>query len=232
MEIRSFTPEELLGGLNEVERKNAPGKLYVRGDESILKMHGRVSIVGSRDASEFGIKKASSIARYLAGKGVAIVSGLALGIDKAAHVSAIAAGGKTIGVIGTPLNKSYPAVHASLQEKIADEHLLMSQFPIGTATNQKMFPQRNRTMALISSATIIIEAKEKSGTLHQGWEALRLGRMLLLLRESVEDQNLSWPAEFLRYGAEVIDSIDALDELAEMANALVATDDLYAEFTS
>ena len=201
MNIRDFTPQQLLGPLNDVEKKNAPSRLYVMGDLALLSQGPRVSIVGTRKPSKGGVLAARRLARGLAGRGVIVVSGLAEGIDTAAHTEALDAGGRTIAVIGTPLDKAYPAKNRGLQTRIADEHLLVSQFRIGTPSQPRNFPMRNRTMALLSDATIIVEAGEKSGTLHQGWEALRLGRPLFLMESAARDRSLKWPGEFTRYGA-------------------------------
>ena len=101
-----------------------------------------------------------------------------------AHTAALDEGGHTIAVLGTPLDQVYPKVNAGLQRRIAERDLLVSQFPSGMKVTPKNFPIRSRTMALLSDATVIVEAGERSGTLHQGWEALRLGRLPFLM-ESV-----------------------------------------------
>ena len=100
-----------------------------------------------------------------------VVSGLACGIDTAAHTAAIESGGKTIAVLGTPLDDTYPQENQALQSLIMAQHLAVSQFAPGAGTQPKNFPVRNRTMALLTDATVIVEAGEKSGTVHQGWEA-------------------------------------------------------------
>src|SRR5882724_3870549 len=114
--IEEFTPEQLLGPLNELERKQAPKKLFVRGSAKLLQIYPRVSIVGSRKASAAGLGRAKRLAGIVAEAGGVVVSGLALGVDAAAHWGAIAAGGKTVAVIGTPLDKSYPKENAELQQ--------------------------------------------------------------------------------------------------------------------
>ncbi len=204
MYFEEKSPEELLGSLNEIERRNAPARLYFRGNTELLNIRPIVSIVGSRAASVDGLRRAGALTRSLVEQGVTILSGLAEGIDAEAHTVCIAKGGKTIGVIGTPLDKSFPAKNRALQERIATEHLLLSQFPIGFQTSRASFPQRNRTMALIADATVIIEAQDKSGSLHQGWETLRLGRPLIILESAVNDPSLSWPKEFLKFGAFIL----------------------------
>lgn len=203
MQDAEKTPEELLGPLDEVERKHAPESLWVRGDTSLLTRGARVSVVGSRQASEIGLRRATKLARLLVDAGVIVVSGLAEGIDWAAHTSAIQAGGRTVAVIGTPLAISFPAKHRELQGVIARDHLLVSQFAHGTKTFPSHFPMRNRTMALLSDATVIVEAGPKSGTVHQGWEALRLGRQLFVL-ESLADQGFSWVQDLQSHGAQVL----------------------------
>lgn len=204
MSFQSLTPLDLLGPLNEVEQKNAPKVLYVAGDTSILDEGARVSIVGSRKASPEGLRRASKLAALLADRGIVVVSGLAEGIDTAAHTSAIKHRGRTIAVLGTPLDQVYPRQNAALQEEIMRDHLAVSQYPVGSPIQRKNFPLRNRTMALISDATVIIEAGETSGSLSQGWEALRLGRPLFLAKSVTEDPSLKWPAEMIYYGAKVL----------------------------
>lgn len=210
------TTEELVGTLNEVEHKNAPLTLYFRGDRNLLKQGPRISIVGSRAASPDGLKRARKLARTLVSNGAVIVSGLAEGIDTAAHEETLAAGGRTIAVLGTPLDSPYPLSNRALFERIAADQLAVSQFAPGTTIRPKNFPIRNRTMALLSHATVIVEAAEKSGTLHQAWEALRLGRPLFILESIAKNPDLSWPTEVQRYGAQVLsDSTieDLIDQL-------------------
>ena len=204
MEYSTVTPEQLIGPLNEVEEKNAPKELFVRGDTGLFLTGPSVSIVGSREASEKGLIRAAALSRMLVERGVNVVSGLAEGIDTAAHLSAIEHGGRTIAVIGTPVNEVYPKKNKELQELIAKEHLLVSQFRRGVPTRPSNFPMRNRTMALLSDATVIVEAKDKSGSLHQGWEAQRLGRPLFIMESAVQNDELDWPKEFLRYGAQIL----------------------------
>jgi DNA processing protein len=164
-----YSAEELLGPLNEVEKKNAPTRLFVVGHREILDTGARVSIVGSRKASEKGLDHAWGLSHRLAEAGIVIVSGLAEGVDTSAHKAAIEARGRTVAVLGTPLDEYFPAMNRGLQTLIMQEHLCISQFPSGSPSMRGHFPMRNRTMALISDATVIVEAGEKSGSLHQGW---------------------------------------------------------------
>ncbi len=199
--ISTFTPQQLLGPLNDVEEKFAPKRLYVTGVMEIPLPTPRAAIVGSRKASQEALKVAGDIAKTLVKKGVIIVSGLAEGIDTIAHTTAIKEGGHTIAVLGTPLDHVYPRSNFELQEVIKRHHLVISQFPLGQQTQRKNFVLRNRTMALISNTTIIVEAKDDSGSLHQGWEALRLGRPLLIWKSVLDDRLLKVPRRMLDYGA-------------------------------
>jgi DNA processing protein len=208
---QALLPEELLGPLNEVERKRSPKKLFVAGDVSLFRMQPRVAIVGSRKATAEGVSRAARLARLLVENGVVVVSGLAKGIDTAAHESAIEHGGRTIAVIGTPLDRVYPKENAELQAMIAENHAVLSQFPSGYPTYPGCFTMRNATMALIVCASVIVEASDSSGALSQGWEALRLGRMLFIMESVANDDRLKWPAEMLGYGAGVL-SDENLDE--------------------
>jgi DNA processing protein len=197
--------ETLFGPFNAVERKHAPALLYVQGHEDIVASGARVAIVGSREATPFGLARARRLAHQLVARGVVVVSGLAKGIDTAAHITAIEQGGRTIAVLGTPLTQSYPRENAALQQRIGTDHLLLiSQFAAGVPVQRRNFPLRNRTMALISDATVIIEASNTSGALSQGWEALRLGRLLYITQAVVRDPALTWPKDMLAAGAKVL----------------------------
>lgn len=205
-----YRPEELLGPLNAEERLNAPKALYVVGHSEWLRHSPKVSVVGSRDASPAGLKRAAKLARILVSHGAIVVSGLAEGIDAAAHHATIDAGGRTIAVIGTPLTDTYPAKHRALQQILTRDHLVVSQFSSPQPTSRRNFPMRNRTMALISDASVIVEAGEGSGSLSQGWEALRLGRPLFLMKSILDRGGLTWPRTMLQYGAMILDAPDQL----------------------
>ena len=201
--IEKATPEELLGfPLTEHERKYAPDRLYYKGDPELLKSGYRISVVGTRKASPEGLSQAAEIAQHLVKEDFVVVSGLALGIDTAAHQAAIEAGGRTIAVLGTPPDQYSSAANRQLQETIGSDHLLVSQFMPGSRVGRWQFPARNRTMALLSDATIIVEISgSKSGTEHQGWEAIRLGRILMLCQGVIDQESASWPQKMIEYGA-------------------------------
>ncbi len=212
MTCRTSAAHDLLGPLNEVEQKHAPDVLLTAGDTRLLEEGARVSIVGDPQASPEGIRCASKLASLLAPRRIVVVSGLDEGIDTAAHTSAINGGGRTIAVIATPLDQVYPKPNAAIQHRIARDHLLISPFPPGTPVRRRNVLIRSRTMALISDATVIIEARDRSESLHQGWEALRLGRPVFIAKSVADDPSLTWPGAMLGFGASVL-SDETLDEL-------------------
>lgn len=214
--------------LTDIEKKNSPKELFFSGNFDLMLKNRRVSVVGSRKISEKGIKRTKMITKKLVENGFIVVSGLAEGVDTIAHQTAIVNNGKTIAVLGTPLNKVYPKKNENLLKEISNNHLAISQFPLGYPFLKKNFPMRNRTMALISDATIIIEASEKSGTKHQGWEALRLGRDLFILESIVNDPNLNWPKEMIEYGAQVLNRDNFLESLESIPYLTSKEEDMYA----
>ena len=215
IEYSSIDLKSLLGRpLNDIEKKYAPDTIYYRGPMEIPLPCARVSIIGTREATEEGLLAAEEVSKILIENNVVIVSGLAKGIDTVGHKTAMKNGGKTIAVIGTPLNKTYPKENTELQEEIMKNHLVISQYPVGRPTGKKDFVLRNRTMALISDASVIVEAGEGSGSLYQGWETLRLGRPLFICKSVVLNPKLKWPKEMIEYGAiELDDPADILEIL-------------------
>jgi len=171
-------------------------RVFCAGHQEIL-LRPCVSIVGTRDVSEEGRRRAGRLARELADANVVVVSGLAKGVDTAALSSAIDAGGKAVGVIGTPLSVAYPIENHELQQAIWRDHFLISPFADGQPIFKGNFPKRNRVMAAMSDATVIVEASDTSGTLHQAAECKRLGRWLFIMKSVADDPNLKWPASFL-----------------------------------
>jgi DNA processing protein len=183
--------------LDMIRRESNPGaSIWCAGDVDLFKLPA-VSIVGTREVSDLGRSRARRLAKELAAAGVVIMSGLARGVDTAAHESAIASDGKTIAVIGTPIEEAYPSENSRLQETIYREHLLVSPFAPRQRVFPSNFPARNRVMAALSDATVIIEASDSSGTLHQAAECVKLGRWLFITRAVVDDERLEWPKKFL-----------------------------------
>ncbi|WP_342016306.1 DNA-processing protein DprA [Methyloceanibacter caenitepidi] len=197
--------------------------LYFRGIWDVAETRC-VAVVGSRKPSEEGVQRARMISRELVQHGFTVVSGLATGIDTAAHTAALEAGGLTVGVIGTPIHTSYPRENRQLQDEIARNYLLISQVPVLRYLRQKppqnrlFFPERNATMSALTEATIIVEAGETSGTLTQARAALYQGRKLMILDSCFNRPELTWPARFVEQGAIRIKTLDdiwhALDQNA------------------
>lgn len=166
-----------------------------------------VAVVGTRQPSEEGKKRAARLVRQLVEDRFTIVSGLADGIDRIAHETAINAGGFTIAVLGTPLNRVYPAKNRSLQQRIATDYLLISQVPIvrysrqGPDRNHIFFLERNITMSALTKGTVIVEAGETSGTLTQARAAVHQGRKLFILESCFQRNDLTWPQRFEKEGA-------------------------------
>lgn len=179
---------------------------YYAGNLNLLQKRS-VAVVGSRKPSQEGRQRARKLTELLVRHNFTVVSGLAEGIDTIAHSTAMDKGGSTIGVIGTPLNKFYPASNRSLQEKIADQFLLISQIPFIRYSqqtfrgNRLFFPERNKTMSALTEATIIVEASDTSGTLIQARAALAQNRSLFILNSCFENPSIKWPHKFEQRGA-------------------------------
>jgi DNA processing protein len=205
-------PERLQDARNPVE------VLYYRGALDLLSSRSG-AVVGARKASEDGRRRARRIAHILVENQFTVMSGLAEGIDTAAHQGALEANGKTIAVIGTALHDSYPRQNTDLQAEITRNHLLISQVPFcqyarqDYRRNRFFFPERNKTMSALSEATIIVEASETSGSLTQAEAAIAQGRKLFIMN-SCFDRGLEWPDRFLAKGAiRLVDGSEILEHL-------------------
>jgi DNA processing protein len=175
-----------------------------------------VAVVGTRKPTDLAISQTKELVRVLARDGFTIVSGLAAGIDTVAHETAIALNSPTIAVIGTPLSGAYPRGNAPLQQKIATDHLVISQVPVCRYTDQnfrlnsRFFPERNITMSALTEATIIVEAGDTSGTLVQARAALKQGRKLFILENCFKVKGLKWPYSYLERGAIRVKDLDEI----------------------
>jgi len=168
-----------------------PPFLFLRG--KAVQEDLRVAVVGTRRPSPEGVSHARAIAGGLAARGVTVVSGLASGIDTAAHRATLAAGGRTVAVIGTGLLRSYPAENAGLQSEIAERGLLVSQFWPDAAPSKATFPMRNAVMSGYSLATVVVEAAYRSGARMQARLALEHGRRVFLLKSLMTHE---WAREY------------------------------------
>lgn len=190
--------------------KNPLPVFYYRGDINLVSSPC-VSVVGTRHPSERGALAARRVARALAERGYTVVAGLATGIDTCAMTEAIDTGGSVIGVIGTPIDRCYPRKNEGLQQLVATKHLLISQVPLYRYEHQPIksqrfyFPERNITMAALSTATIIVEAGETSGTRTQAKACIDQHKQLIFLPSAVE--SASWAEGFLQKGAVVASTV-------------------------
>jgi DNA processing protein len=193
---------------------NPPSVLYVRGDlraEDIL----AVAVVGARRATPQGAALARALGRDLAAAGFTVVSGLARGIDAAAHRGALEAGGRTIAVLGSGVDRIYPEEHRDLALAIVRQGAVASEFPIGTAPLARNFPERNRIIAALSWATVVVEAAEGSGSLITAGLALDAGRLVFAVPGPVDEPNAVGTNALLHEGAILCRSArDVLDDLA------------------
>jgi DNA processing protein len=182
-----------------------------------------VAVVGTRQASSRGLEQAAELAAGLAARNIPVISGLAAGIDTAAHTAALAVGGRTVAVIGTGIDRAYPAQSAQLQEEIAAKGLIISQFLPGAPPTKTSFPMRNAVMSGYALATVVIEAAYQSGARMQARLALQHGRHVFLMRSLLEHD---WARTYAqRPGVTVVDNadnvFDGLQRLAAESTELV-----------
>jgi DNA processing protein len=194
-----------------------PEKLYVTGDllETInQEKRAGVAIVGSRRATRYGLDMAYSIAKDLSEYGLFIISGLAEGIDAAAHKGALDGGGGTVAVLGCGIDVFYPSVNRNLQLKIADTGSLVSEYSPGTRPSGNQFPSRNRIISGLSIGVLVVEGAARSGTLITADMALSQGRDVYALPGAVTNRNSQTPNKLLKAGACLVESAaDILEEL-------------------
>jgi len=194
-----------------------PAVLWTRGSPAALTMPS-VAIVGSRAASAYALSVASTLAADLAARGVAIVSGLARGVDSAAHRGALEADGVTIAVLGSGLDVIYPAEHAPLARDIERRGLVMSELVPGTPPLPHFFPLRNRIISGLSRAVVVIEANERSGSLITARCALEQGRDVLAVPGNILTGRNRGAHALLKDGAKIVESADdILEELGMCA---------------
>lgn len=196
------------------ETQDAPTFLFVRQGEDCLNTAG-LAIVGTREASDDGKKRAFKLAYLLARRNLVVISGLARGIDTAAHIGALEPGGLTAAVIGTPITRTYPKENAALQEAISRTGALISQFHPRSNAGKFAFPMRNATMSGLALGTVVIEASETSGALVQARKALQQGRKLFIPQSAIDNEALTWPRTYRERGAHVFKTIEDLVEVLE-----------------
>lgn len=189
-----------------------PPYLYVKGS-----LHGEepaIAIVGSRRASTYGLTTAERLARELSAHGMAIVSGMARGIDTAAHRGALMEGGRSIGILGCGIDVIYPRENARLFAGITERGALVSEFPMGTEPRPENFPRRNRIISGISKGVLVVEASENSGSLITAQYALEQGREVFAVPGNINYRSSRGSNSLIKQGAKLVESVqDILEEL-------------------
>jgi DNA processing protein len=192
---------------------DAPPLLFALGDIGLLR-HAQVAVVGSRHPTAAGRALAARIARDLAASGLVITSGLARGIDAAAHEAVLASGGKTVAVCGTGLDTCYPAQHRALFDRIACNGLVVSEFPPGTPPRAAHFPRRNRIISGLSRGVVVVEAAANSGSLITARHALAQGREVFAVPGSPLNPQAAGCLALIRQGAALVrDAADIVPEI-------------------
>jgi DNA processing protein len=201
-----------------------PAWLFLKGDPDLLH-HPQLAIVGSRNPTRGGRENATEFSRELAGQGLGITSGLASGIDAAAHEGALAANGITLAVVATGLDRVYPASNRELAHRIADSGLLVSEFPPGTEPRPGHFPSRNRIISGLSLGVLVAEATEKSGSLITARLATEQGREVFAIPGSIHNPLARGCHRLIRQGAKLVEQAsDILEELAPFITARTPAD--------
>lgn len=206
------------------EVREAPGILYWQG--TLHPAEVGVSLVGSRAATPEALDATRSLASMLAAAGIPVISGLAKGIDTAAHTGALEAGGRTIAVMGTGLEKTYPSENQSLRESIQHHYgLIISQFEPYSKTHKFNFPMRNAVMSGYGLATIVMAATEKSGTKHQVQAAVKHGRKVIFTGRVAN--TVSWAHKLVRQGkalsvVSLEDAVRVVTDIIEEQNSQAA----------
>jgi DNA processing protein len=200
-------PEQLL------QISNPPVILYALGDLQLLS-HPAIAIVGSRNATPQGEKNAESFSKDLCDQGFCIISGMALGIDGAAHRGALKSNGATIAVVGTGLDIVYPAKHRELAHQIASNGLILSEFPLGTPSKAQNFPRRNRIISGLSLGCLVIEANIDSGSMITARLAAEQGREVFAVPGSIHSPVSKGCHQLIKQGAKLVESsADIIEEL-------------------
>lgn len=206
-EFNQFPSFSILDKVYPLELKqiyNPPVLLFYQGNLDLLQ-RPKLAVVGSRKASQTGTQSVQKIIKELQNRFV-IVSGLARGIDTAAHVASLKNGGQTIAVIGTGLDVHYPKENAALQDYIAKNHLLLSEYPAGSKPLKYHFPERNRIIAGLASGVIVAEAKMRSGSLITCERALEEGRDVFAIPGTILDEKSAGCHHLIQEGAKCIAS--------------------------
>ena len=194
-----------------------PSLLYVHGNLEILN-DPQIGVVGSRNPTQSGNNSAYDFAKHLAQTGLCITSGLALGVDGAAHQGALDGNGPTIAVTATGIDRVYPAKHRGLAHKIAEAGAIITEFPVGSHPDSRHFPRRNRIISAMSYGVLVVEAALKSGSLITARLAMEQNREVFAIPGSIHNPLAKGCHQLIRQGAKLVETAD--DILEEMANVI------------
>ncbi|WP_434777036.1 DNA-processing protein DprA [Neisseria sp. Ec49-e6-T10] len=209
----------------------APPILFARGDISLLSTP-MISIVGSRHPSAQGIQNAKIFAKSLSQSGLTVVSGLAAGIDTAAHEGALLGTGATIGVLGTGIDRIYPANNKELAHQMCHHGLLISEFALGTKPLASNFPRRNRLIAALGEATVVVEATIDSGSLITAQLALEMNKEVMAIPGSIHNPQSKGCHKLIKEGAKLVETLDdILEDLPNFSNLNQNTQNLVSSAT-
>lgn len=208
--VVSFVDDEYPAALREIH--DPPLALYVKGS---LECRDRqaIAVVGTRQPSHYGRDTAEKLAFQLAKAGMVVASGLALGIDTAAHRGALKAKGRTLAVIGSGLNELYPSQNRELADEVRECGAVISEFPMDKAPDRTTFPMRNRIVSGLTLGTVVVEAGRRSGALITANQALEQGRTVFAVPGRIDSARSDGPHDLLRLGAKIVTTVeDILDE--------------------
>lgn len=204
--------------------EDSPLILYIRGAWEDRDRHA-LAIVGSRDATDYGLRMTSRVAEELGARGITIVSGMALGIDAEAHSSAMASGGRTIAVLGSGVDVDYPATNRALIRRVERQGALISEFAPGTWGNRLNFPIRNRLISALSLGVLVVEAAKKSGSLITAAHATGQGKPVFAVPGNADSALSEGTNELIRNGARVVTGPDQiLEELGPALEGFISMD--------
>ena len=197
------------------EIADAPPLLFVKGNPDLLS-RPQIAMVGSRNPSQIGVKIALDFAQAMAEAGYVVTSGMALGIDAASHQGALNAGGATIAVVGTGLDRVYPACHKSLATEIVAHGAMLSEFPLGTRAKSGHFPKRNRIISGLCQGLLVVEAAQQSGSLITARMALEQNREVFAIPGSIHNPLARGCNALIRQGAKLVETVeDIFEELGQ-----------------
>ncbi|RJR18542.1 MAG: DNA-protecting protein DprA [Nitrospiraceae bacterium] len=209
IKLMTLQDKEYPAGLRNIH--DAPLVLYIRGDLMEADKYA-IAMVGSRASTDYGMQTAEKMGHRFASSGLTVVSGMARGIDSAAHKGALKAGGRTVAVLGSGIDVPYPASNRGLMKSIEESGAVISEFPMGTAPGKENFPRRNRIISALSFGVVVVEAARNSGSLITAAYALDQGREVFAVPGNITSVNSGGTNDLIRKGARLVESAEEVIE--------------------